>query len=351
MQNTWITDKGAAATQALNQEAGDVHAPSLREKTTASTTPQPAPRLFSRHRDVEDMAPSIVVHHEHSTAVEPGAAAAASESTPKTDSTKMTEPGLSTPATPTRDPSGPWPAPRTQQSFNKSAQVRPCSSQVLEPEEVLLPPVLEELEDDVFSPQPSPGPHPPPAPQPSPAPRPSPTSRAAPVPRHSLRSSRTPPTSMMTPSSTSVTAASTTDTTPETDSGTEDRHGRKRPVSTSDTSYSQAHRTLVSGPSNYPKRPGRARSPGDVHMEDPRGQKQLDTSSDTSYSREHRSTIVGPSNYPKRPNRPRFVDSSEEEGQLPQQRRPRSSDSEYSWEHRATIEDRHGYPKRHLRRQ
>ena len=42
MQNAWITDKGAATTQALNQEAGDVHAPSLREKTTASTTPQPA---------------------------------------------------------------------------------------------------------------------------------------------------------------------------------------------------------------------------------------------------------------------------------------------------------------------
>ena len=106
MQNTWITDKGAAATQALNQEAGDIHAPSLGEKTTALTTPQPAPRLFSRHRDVEDMAPSIVVHHKRSTAVEPGSATTAVESTPKTDSTTMTEPGLSTPATPTRDPLG-----------------------------------------------------------------------------------------------------------------------------------------------------------------------------------------------------------------------------------------------------
>ena len=274
------------------------------------------------------MAPSIVVHHERSTAVDPGSTAAASEPTPKTDSTTMTEPGLSTPATPTSDPSGTWPAPRTQQSFDKSAQVRPCCSQVLEPEEVLLPPVLEELEDDVFSPQPEPPP--PPAPRPSPAPQPSPASRAASVPRPSPRSGRTPPTSTttpsstsaMTPSSTSATAASTTDTTPETDSGNEDRHGRKRPVSTSDTSYSQAHRTLIRGPSNYPKRPGRARPLLDVSMEDPKGQKRPDAFSDTSCSREHCTTNVGPSNYPKRPNRPCFVDSSEEEEQLPRQRRP-----------------------------
>ena len=64
MSNTWVTDECTAATQALNQDAGDVHAPSLREKTTSTATPQPAPRLFSRHRDIEDMDPSIVVHHE-----------------------------------------------------------------------------------------------------------------------------------------------------------------------------------------------------------------------------------------------------------------------------------------------
>ena len=196
----------------------------------------------------------------------------------------MTEPGLSTPATATRDPPGTWPAPRTQQWFDKSAQVRPCSSQVLEPEEVILPPVLEELEDDVFSPRPSPGPQPPPGSQPSPTPRTSSASRVTPVPRPSPRSHRVLSTSATTPSSTSATAASTTDTTPETDSGTEDRHGRKRSVSTSDTSYSQAHRTLVRGPSNYLKRPERASSTGDVPMKDPRGWKQLDTSSDTSYS-------------------------------------------------------------------
>ena len=169
MRNTWITDEGAAATQALNQEAGDVHAPSLREKTTASATPQPAPRLFSRHWDIEDMAPSIVVHHEHSTAGEPGSATNTKESTPKIDSTTMTEPTVSTPTTPPHDPSRNWPAPRTKQSFDKSAQVCPCSSQVLESEEVTLPPVAEDVEDDVFSPRLSPGSPPPTGPPPPPA--------------------------------------------------------------------------------------------------------------------------------------------------------------------------------------
>ena len=160
MQNTWITDEGAAATQALNQEVGDVHAPSLREKTTVSAAPQSAPRLFSRHQDIEDMAPSIMVHHKRSTAGKPGSTTNTTEPTPKADSTTMTEPAVSTKTTPPHDSAGPWPAPRTQQSFDKSSQVCPCSSQVLESEEVTLPPIVEELEDDVFSPQPSPRPPP-----------------------------------------------------------------------------------------------------------------------------------------------------------------------------------------------
>ena len=222
MRNTWITDEGAVATQALNQEAGDVHAPNLREKTTASATPQPAPRLFSRHRDIEDMAPSIVVHQEHSTTGEPGLTTNASGPPPKIDSTTMTEPAVSAPTMPPHDSSRTWPAPRTQQSFDQSAQVCPCSSQVLESEEMTLPPIAEELEDDVFSPQPSRGPSPPTGPLPSPAPRPSPASRGIPAPRPSPRPQQAP----STPSSTSAAAAST-DTTPETDSGAEDRRGQK----------------------------------------------------------------------------------------------------------------------------
>ena len=336
MRNAWVTDEGAAATQALNQEAGDVHAPSLREKTTSATTPHLAPRLFSRHRDVGDMAPSIVVHHERSAAAGPGSASVTPEPVPKIDSTTMIDPGVSTPTTPNRAPSGTWPAPRMQQSFNQSAQVRPCSSQVLEAEEVTHPPVLEELTDDVFVPQPSSAP-------PTSPPQPSPPQ--SPPPQPSPRPSRTSPTSTTTPSSTSATASSATDTTPETDSGAEDRHGMKRPVSTSDSSDSQAHRTLVRGPSKYPKRLGRSHPLVVIPPEDQRGQKRMDASSDTSYSQEHRTTNAGPSNYPKRPNRPRVVVSSEEDEQLPRQRRPRSRDSDYSREHRATAKDGHRYPK------
>ena len=67
MRNAWLTNEGAAAAQALNQEAGDVHAPSLGEKSTSVTELQPASGLFSQHKDPEDMAPSIVVHHERTS--------------------------------------------------------------------------------------------------------------------------------------------------------------------------------------------------------------------------------------------------------------------------------------------
>ena len=87
--------------------------------------------LFSRHRDIEDMAPSIVVHHERSSS-EPGPAGTTSKPALKTDSTTMTDPGVSTPSSPGQDRPGTWPAPRTQKSFDQSAQVRPCSSQVIE---------------------------------------------------------------------------------------------------------------------------------------------------------------------------------------------------------------------------
>ena len=210
----------------------------------------------------------------------------------------MTYPGLSHPAQPALDPPRTWSAPRTQQSFDKSAQVRPCSSQVLDAEEVTLPPVLEELTDDVFAPQPGPRPN------------------------------VTTSTSATAPSLASATTPSTTDMPPETDSGAEDRQGTKWSVSTSDTSYSQPHRTLVRGPSNYPKRPSQPHPLAVSQAEDSKGQKRAVASSYTSYSQEHRTTNAGPSNYPKRPNRPRAVISSEEDEQLPRPRRPRSPDSD-----------------------
>ena len=204
MGNTWITDEGAAATQALNQDAGDVHAPSLREKATSAVTPQPAPRLFSRHRDIEDMAPSIVVHHERASRSEPGPAGATSKSALKTDSTTMIVPEVSTPSSPGQDRHGTWPAPRTQKSFDQSAQVRSCSSQVVDTEEVTLPPVQEELIYDVFAPS-------------SPA--------AA---RPAMLPSRPSSTTTAAPSSTLANAHSDSDTTTGADSGTEQRGIRRR---------------------------------------------------------------------------------------------------------------------------
>ena len=55
--------------------------------------PQPAPRLFSRHRDLEDMAPSIVVHHERTNTTGPGQSSTAPGPATRIDSTTMTDPG------------------------------------------------------------------------------------------------------------------------------------------------------------------------------------------------------------------------------------------------------------------
>ena len=290
MGNTWVTDEGAAATQALNQDAGDVHAPSLREKTTSAVAPQPTPRLFSRHRDIEDMAPSIVVHHERVSQSEPGPTGVTSKSAIKIDSTTMTDPAISTPSSPGQDRPGPWPTPRTQKSFDQSAQVRPCSSQVIENEEITLPPVQEELVDDVFAP--------------------SPTAASRPT----LPPGGSSSTSTGAPSSTSANVPSEPGVTTGTNSGNKERSGVRQPVGCT------------------------------------RGHKRKDASSDTSYSQKYRTVSITPSNYPKRPNRPHSVDSSEEKEVMPCRSRQRSSDSEYSLKHRVAVEDRHRYPKRHLKR-
>ena len=42
MRNAWITADGSAVTRALNQEVGDVHAPSLRERRSPGVTGEPA---------------------------------------------------------------------------------------------------------------------------------------------------------------------------------------------------------------------------------------------------------------------------------------------------------------------
>ena len=172
------------------------------------------------------MTPSIVMHHERTSVVGPEQPGAIRHSAARVESTTTTDPDQVAPTKPALGPSRMWSAPRMQFSFNKSAQVHPYSSQVIELEESVLPPVLEELRDDVFTPSPSPQP-----------------SRAA--------------STTATAPSTTDTVPSTTDTAPDTDSGAEDRRGQKRAVATSDTSYSQEHRIAGTGPSSYPKRPNR----------------------------------------------------------------------------------------------
>ena len=210
MRNAWVTDKGTTFAKALDQEVVDIHAPSLREKSTSTAEPLPAPPLFSRHKDPEDMAPSIVLHHGCSSVVGPEQPGAIRHSTARVDSTTMTGPDPAAPAKPALGPSRMWSAPRMQFLFDKSAQVRPYSSQVIEPEESVLPLVLEEWKADVFTPSLSPRP-----------------SRAA--------------STTATAPSTTDTVPSTTDTAPDTDSEAGDRRGQKRAVATSDTSYSQEH--------------------------------------------------------------------------------------------------------------
>ena len=84
------------------------------------------------------MAPSIVVHHEHANIAGPGQPNTTPGLATRINSTTMTYPGPAAPAQQTLDPSRTWSAPLTQHSFDKSAQVRPCSSKVIDAEEVVL---------------------------------------------------------------------------------------------------------------------------------------------------------------------------------------------------------------------
>ena len=88
-------------------------------------------------------------------------------------------------------------------------------------------------------------------------------------------------------------------------------------------------------------------APSDPDHDGPLGQKRAPSLSGTSYSRVHRTPIAGPSNYPKRPNRPRTPSSSDkDETPPPQPQRRLSFDTHYSREHKADAADRHLYPKR-----
>ena len=114
MRKAWITTEGAAATRALNQDIGDVHMPSLRERRASSTATEPPPtrRSVVHHRDFKDVAPSIVVHHEHTNVVsQPDLSG--STHPPQTDSATMTAQDVSATPAPSPNANKSWEAPRS----------------------------------------------------------------------------------------------------------------------------------------------------------------------------------------------------------------------------------------------
>ena len=199
----------------------DVHAHSVREKSKSAAGLPPAPRPSSHYRDSEDIAPSIVVHHEHTNIVGPDMSGVAHLSSSRTDSATMTAPDLTSASTTHPNPSRSWAAPRTQFPFDKSPQVLHCSGLVLE--ESALPLVSEVSRDSVFTSSP-----------------PEPPGRAS--------------LTMVTAPLTTNPIPSTKDTTPNTDGGPGGLQRQKQATPSSDTSYSQEHRAIILGPSNYSKR-------------------------------------------------------------------------------------------------
>ena len=125
MTNAWITADGSATTRALNQEVGDVHAPSLRERRTPSTVQEPTltQQLAVHLRDSEGVAPSLVVHHEHTNVVSPSDISGSAHcSFSCADSATMTAPDDSTVSAHLDV------GPRSQTSFDRSATAQPHSS-------------------------------------------------------------------------------------------------------------------------------------------------------------------------------------------------------------------------------
>ena len=153
MINSWVTTERAAATQALNQDAGDVHTPGLRGGNTGQHPPEAlrTSRPAAYSRSIDDVTPSILIHHEHTNVVSPAdqssntqsSSLPADPSPPKTSALPIdTAVHIATIKTSA--------APKSQESFNRSVKVRPCSSFAIE--EAPLPAVPETPQDDVFEP-------------------------------------------------------------------------------------------------------------------------------------------------------------------------------------------------------
>ena len=245
MTNSWVTKERTAATQALNQDAGDVHVPSLQGEGAGRHPPETlrTSRSAAYSRSVNDVTPSILMHHEHTNVVSLADLSSNIQTPPSlADSNARKIPTLPIDTAVSRATIKTSATPKSQESFDRSAQARPCSSFAVE--ETPLPAVPEVLQNDVFEPD-----------------------------YTAWRNSSN------TAYSDTASADSSTETMqPASDSASSvvarpisHPQGKKRPLSSSSsgTAYSCQHRPKTHGDSNYPKQPFRPRSPSDSEDESP----------------------------------------------------------------------------------
>ena len=242
MTNSWVTTECTLATQALNQDAGDVHAPSLQGEGTSQHPPEAlrTSRSAVYSRSIDDVTPSILIHHEHTNVVSPADQSNSTQSPPSlADSSTRKASTLPLDTAVNGATVKTSAAPKSQESFDRSVQVLPCGSFAVE--EATLPAVPEMSQDDIYEPN-----------------------------FTAWRNSSTATAYSATASADSSTDTihSSTDTAP---SGSEmpiaHPQGEKRSLSSSDTAYSRQHRVKVRGDSNYPNRPLRPRFPSDSEDE------------------------------------------------------------------------------------
>ena len=231
MMNSWITTDRAAATRALNQDVGDVNAPSLQGDgaVNAPAEPPPVQRSTAYARSADDVSPSILIHHEQTNVVSPADHSGSVNPSPlHADSATMTTLAAATTSAPRPLATESWDTACSQTSFDQSVQAdRPCSSYSVD--EGTLPTVPEVSQDDVFV-------------------APSSPFFVGHLPRRSTSTTAT-------ARSTTVTAASTTASAPDPEDPDDYLRGQKVLRLSGDTSYSRHHRARLPGPSNYPKRP------------------------------------------------------------------------------------------------
>ena len=219
------------------------------------------------------MTPSILIHHEHTNVVSPAdqsnntqSPSSLADSNPQKTSALPIDTAVNRASIKTSA------APKSQESFDHSVKILPCSSFAVE--EAQLPAVPEMTQDNVFEPD-----------------------------FTSWRNSST--ATVYSATAPTDSSSDTMNLSPDTDSPVAARpidhpQRQKHSPSSSDTAYSHQHRVKVRGDSNYPNRPLRSLFPSDSEDDPhPLPRARRPASSDTDYSQEHRAAPVDSQRYPK----------------------------------------------------